>query len=353
MQEGLRIKLKKGRLVAAAVAASWREHVHEFNLDEAELDEVTPLLYGSGAASLGWKRVSKTDLRNTASAELLHQAYRLHSLQAAIHEQKIAKLFGLLSGQGIDAILGKGWAAASLYSDTALRPYGDIDLCVRPEHYEKTEKLLRSPEAQDCPVDLHRQFFELRNRSFDELFERSRLVPLNGEPVRILGTEDHLGLLCIHLLRHGAWRPLWLCDVGAAVESLAGDFDWALCLGRSKTRANWIQSAIALAELLLEARPRHVPQFHPAELPDWLTENVLLQWSHPFAGDQPPLTYPVPITDLLLQPSNLLQGLRNRWPNAIIATISVNGKFNKLPRLPYQLANCAARVAALFGPSGA
>ena len=44
-------------------------------------------------------------------------------------------------------------------------------------------------------------------------------------------TEDQLRQLCLHLLRHGACRPLWLCDVAVMLESLPGDFDWDRCLG--------------------------------------------------------------------------------------------------------------------------
>jgi hypothetical protein len=50
-------------------------------------------------------------------------------------------------------------------------------------------------------------------------------VELNGAKIRILGAEDHLRLLCLHLLKHGAWRPLWLCDVAAALESRPSSFD--------------------------------------------------------------------------------------------------------------------------------
>jgi hypothetical protein len=50
---------------------------------------------------------------------------------------------------------------------------------------------------------------------------------------------------------------------------------------------------------------------------------------------------------LLRHPAGLVDGIRQRWPNAILATISVNGKLNNLPRLPYQLANCIVRMGRL------
>lgn len=340
---------RKGNLVAEVLAGAWRAPASAtLPISERELDEVTPLLYDSGTAALGWRRVSKTPLRDTSSGEVLHQAYRLQSLQSAIHEQKIEKLFSLLRQAQVEAVLAKGWATAGMYVERALRPYGDIDICVRPEHFKSAEEVLSAPEASDCWVDLHRHFSEIDERTIDELFARSRTVSLGKELIRILGPEDQLALSCIHLLKHGAWRPLWLCDVGVAIETLPAAFDWDICLGRNNTRAHWIICAIGLAKRLLRAETDNLPPELNTGLPLWLVENVTRQWANPFAADQPPMSHPVPISDLLRHPTGLVGGLRQRWPNAIIATISVNGEFNNLPRLPYQMANCLSRIGRLL-----
>jgi hypothetical protein len=84
------------------------------------------------------------------------------------------------------------------------------------------------------------------------------------------------------------------------------------------------------------------------EPPAWLVDNVLQQWANPFALNQTPMSHPVPMTYLLRHPAGLLEGLRKRWPNEIIATVSVNGRFNNFPRLPYQMANCISRVRRLL-----
>ncbi len=339
----------KGRLVAEVLAGSWRNsEVPPLNISEAELDAVTPLLYDSGTAALGWRRVSKAALGDTSSGEVLHQAYRLQSLQSGIHEQKIEKVFRLLREARVEAVLGKGWATAGLYPDRALRPYGDIDICVRPESFSLAEEVLSAPEADDCWVDLHRHFSEIDDRTIDEIFERSRLVPLGSEQIRVLGLEDQLALSCIHLLKHGAWRPLWLCDVGVAIESLPPTFDWDVCLGRNRTREKWVICAIGLARSLLRIDTAGLPARTYAPLPAWLIENVIKQWARPFAIHQPPMSHPIPMADLLRHPSGLIGGLRQRWPNPIIATISVNGEFNNLPRFPYQLANCLSRIGRLL-----
>src|SRR5580765_194971 len=203
--------LRKGRLVAKVLAGSWRRQpLPPLRISTAELDEVTPLLYNSGTVALGWRRISQTSLRDTASGEVLHQAYRLLSLESEIHEQKIARVFRLLQAAGIEAILAKGWAVAGLYSERALRPYGDIDLCVRPAQLELAREVLRGPEVSDCWVDLHHNFSEIAERSDDELFARAQTLSCGGALIRVLSLEDQLALSCIHLLKHGAWRPLWL-----------------------------------------------------------------------------------------------------------------------------------------------
>jgi hypothetical protein len=340
---------RKGKLVAQVLSGSWRRSgTAPLEISEPELEAVTPLLYDSGTAALGWRRISTTPLLTSSSAEVLHHAYRLLSLLSEIHEQKVEKVFRLLRHAQVDAVLAKGWASAGSYYDRALRPYGDIDLCVRPEQFAAAEAVLGTPDAQDCWVDLHRHFSEIDERKVEDLFARSRTVSLGEEQIRILGLEDQFALSSIHLLKHGAWRPLWLCDIGVAVESLPPTFDWDVCLGTNSTRANWIACAIGLAARLLGANIDCVPSEMKREPPAWLIESVLRQWANPFAIDQPPMSHPVPMSDLLRHPTGLLEGLRQRWPNPILATISVNGKFNNLPRLPYQMANCLSRIGRLL-----
>ncbi len=342
----------QGELVARALRGSWRAgDLPPFDLLEPELDQIAPLLVGSGAASLGWRVVNRSSLRDSSSGELLHQAYRLQTLQAEIQEQKIEKVFRLLRESSVDAILAKGWAAAGLYPNRTLRPYGDIDICVRSADYQSVSELFSSPRGNDCWIDLHRHFSEIGNRTVAELFSRSKMHRVGQEEVRVLGDEDHVALLSIHLLKHGAWRPLWLCDVAAAMESPSPTFAWDECLGRDPIRASWIQSAFGLAHLLLGASTEKLPaSMRTLAVPEWLVDTVLRQWSNPYARYQAPMNHPVPMTDVWRRPSELIDGLRQRWPNPIIATISVHGRLNELPRLPYQLANCLARVVRFVIP---
>ncbi len=334
---------RRGRLVASVLAGAWRAFPPPPppSLSPAALIEVTPLLLGTGAASLGWWRVRSSELRTSAAAHELRQAYRLYTLQAGRQERQIVQAITLLRSRGVEPLLVKGWAVARLYPERGLRPYGDIDLCVRPEQYAVAVAALAAPAAETVVVDLHKGLPQLHRPSLDDVYERSQLVPLGEVDVRILGTEDHLRYMCIHMLGHGAYRPLWLCDIAVVLESLPKDFDWEYLLRGDRRRADWVACTVCLARQLLGARLDGIPTAEGARhLPRWLLPSVLSQWSiGEHYLDSPSMAYS------FRHPAQLLRALRLRWPNPIQATVGVGGPFNELPRLPFQLWECVSRTA--------
>lgn len=333
---------KRGKLVAASLAGAWRCPPPDLDSSAEELAEIAPLLMQSGGAALGWRRVLNSDLRSHPSLSQLQQAYRLHILQAAIHEREIKQTCTFLRSLGLEPLLGKGWAIARLYPERGLRPYGDLDLYVRREHYAAVTSALSGSDAPASPVDLHRGAAELDDRSFDDLYDRSRLVTLGQVEVRILGPEDNLRLLCLHTLRHGAWRPLWLCDIAVATESRPADFDWDYFLSGDRQRSDWVACAMGLAHQLLGATVDDTPvEWRAKHLPRWLVPTVLLQWG----TFQTPHGCRPPIKTYLHHPGFVLWALRLRWPNPIEATVGVRGPFNELPRLPFQIGDSLLRAS--------
>lgn len=339
--------LTRGRLISKILRGAWRSSpTADLPLSVEELDEVTPLLYDSGAAALGWWRVRHTNLRESPPAELMRQAFRLQTLFARNHEIKVQKIFRLLRAAGVEPILLKGWAIGRLYPEIGLRPSGDIDLFVRRRDYPAAQNVVKSDDARDCWVDLHGRIFELADRNPEDLFARSELLTSGDEQIRILKSEDHFALLAVHLLKHGAWRPLWLCDLGLLLESMPENFDWQLCLGTSKRRANWILSSIYLAHELMDAQISNEEiAARSRQIPDWLVPAVLKQWEAPFREVHESLPL---MAGYLRQPANFIREIPNRWPNPIVATVNVRGKFNNYPRFAYQLCEMAARTAKFF-----
>ena len=338
-----------GCLVANALRGSWRlSSTTDLTPDDFEV--VTPLLYDSGAAGLGWWTIRDTPLADTQSGELLHQAFRLLTLQAAIHQTKIERVFRHLRAANVEPILIKGWSVARQYPQPGLRPYGDIDLLVTHEDFSTATSVTESAELRDCRIDLHPGIFELVDRRLSDVFARSKLVPCGTERARVLSDEDHLALLAVHFLKHAGWRPLWLCDIALLLESTPDDFDWDVCLGPDKRRVNWILSVIGLARELLGASSDDARIDARAIVPAWLSESVLTNWEQPFVGKHEPYNHQAPIRSYLTRPGGVIADLRRRWPNPILATVTVNGTFGKRRRVRYQLRNCLQRAGRLVWP---
>jgi hypothetical protein len=344
-----------GRGLAQALAGSWRSAPPQVDFIPADWDVTVARLLETGAGALGWWRVRGSELRHLPGSAKLHDAYRIHSLQACMHEPLWAEVADRCRAVDVDPLLAKGWAMARIYPEPGLRPYGDIDLFVRPEQHSAAETALADFTGRTLTVDLHRGFPDLADHPLEDVFVHSELWLCGTSRVRVVGPEDQLRHLCVHVLRHGAWRPLWLCDVAAALESADGSFDWDYCLRGSRQRTQAVVCAVGLAHQLLAARVEHTPLADRAQsLPRWLVPSVLRQW-----GLRYERFTDLPMLSTLARPSAIMPAFRRRWPNPVEATMSVRGPFNDLPRLPFQLADCLSRLGGfmfrlaryrLFGP---
>ena len=306
------------------------------------------MLLASGAGPLAWWRARRSELRTTPAALDLQDAYRLHALQAILHEREITATFTLLRSAGVEPILVKGWAVARIYPERGLRPYGDIDLCCRPDQYSAAAAAVRRAKKPKLYLNLHNGFDTLDELSWDELYPHSQVVTLGEVGVRVLSPEDHLRLLCVHLLRRAAWRPLWLCDIAAAVEARQTDFDWDRCLNRNRL-ADWVACAIGLAHQLLKLPVDDTPVAARAKrLPRWLVPHVLKHWSAPFPDLYPPQSHGGPLINYIRRRTRVLHALRKRWPDPIEATITMRGPLNEWPRLPFQIGHYAVKAGEFF-----
>lgn len=334
-------------ILAESLAGSWRASPPGPELSCAELARVAPLLVGSGAAALVWWKVRGSSLQNCAAAEALRQAYRGQALQSALQEREVEHVFALLRSAGVEPVLLKGRAAAVLYPERGLRPPGDIDLCVRPERYEAARAVLWGPGRVGTSVtDLGHDGAALKGAcGWDALYARTRLMDLNGSKIRVLGREDQLRFLCLHLLRHSAYRPVWLCDVAAAFES-AAEFDWEVALGADELTRQRVACVIDLARGLLGARREDVPEeLKAARAPAWLVAEVLRQWERPTTAEHLPRER---MAVSLRHPARSLSALLSRWPDPIKAFVGLNQPFDERPRLPRQLKFYAVQSAAFL-----
>jgi Uncharacterised nucleotidyltransferase len=336
--------MSPGSVLASLLRGIWRHNPPALAISEDELTRVTPLLLRSGGGALGWYRVRRSGLRISVAARTLQQAYRLHALRAAVHEQVLPGLFGALRSVGVEPILIKGWAVARLYPEPGLRPYGDFDLVVRPEQHAAAVTVLNEGRCNECPVDLHYGLRRMHDQRLDALYARSQTMRLNQVDIRILAPEDHLVVLIRHFLRHNAWRPLWLCDIAAALESRPPDFDWDRCLEGSRHRAGWVACTLGLAHQLLDAHVENTPIANRANhLPTWLVPAVLRQWDRCLgAGARASVIHD--IASHWRHPIQIVREAYERWDMPIAATVAFGGAVNEFPRLPFQLGLALAHV---------
>lgn len=332
---------KKGReagsLVAAWLRGAWRERPPPPALEPAEVEAVLAILNRSGCAGLGWWAIRDSGLRDTPAGRALQDAFRLQVLGAARRDEAVADIFRRLAAAGIDALLGKGWAAAPAYAHRALRPYGDFDLYAEPGD---AARALDALEGCGHPIDLHRGLAELADRGWGDVRARALWREAAGTRVRVFGAEDHLRLLALHMLRHGAWRPLWMCDLGAALESLPETFDWDYALRGRRAWTAGVRTAVALALELLGADAARVPEALAAPAPRWVVRSVLHQWGTPIV----PHGVRRPFRAAVRRPLDIPRQLGLRWPNPVEATFDLGLGFGRFPvRLPVQVADCVAR----------
>ncbi|MGH9927668.1 MAG: nucleotidyltransferase family protein, partial [Pyrinomonadaceae bacterium] len=196
-------------------------------------------------------------------------------------------------------------------------------------------------------VDVHEGAAHLDEKPYEDLFASAIVVDLEGAPVRILRPEDHLRILVVHFLHHGAWRPAGLCDIALMIENVDSKFDWDRCLTGDRKRARWITCTIELANHLLGANIDKVPsEIRHEAMPRWLEPAVLKEWENPVSIEH---VVPPPLAERLQHPLETVKAIRGRWPpNPIQATVVLNGPFNDWPRIIFQTGNYLSRSVTFF-----
>ena len=160
---------------------------------------------------------------------------------------ELLALIELFNSRGIEVVCYKGPALAYLaFNGASGREWGDLDLLVAPENYERAVELLKAEgfetEQKELPrcylklayeitlihnqrrvtVDLHRSAFSEAFRDSFSLSQKNPFtVQINGHPVETFDPEEHLVLLALHGSKHG-WRKLrWVYDLVALSSSHA------------------------------------------------------------------------------------------------------------------------------------
>ena len=247
-------------------------------------------------------------------------------------QKAIAGALRVLERRGIDSILIKGWAVSRLYPAPGLRPPGDIDLCVHPRAFDAAAAELRAAGYM-AMVDLHHGIGHPRSvlldRPFEEVLGGCSTVTLGDIDVRVPSREQHLRLLCRHLLKHGLCRPIWLCDVALLVEE-APDLDWDEVLRGDRPGWRWVEAVVALARDVLGAEAPAWPR-SKMRAPPWMTRCLLKEW-----GTTRRRTNRTVVSDMA-SCRRPIDVLRRHWPDPAAASFRIHAPLLG-PRSPLQAA---------------
>jgi Uncharacterised nucleotidyltransferase len=349
-----------GRSIAHFLGGSWRELRLQAPFDENEARSLAPVLLTGGAGPLAWWRLGAGDFQSKGfPISEFQQAYRISRLTLREKESSASHAVALLREKGIDSIVFKGPVAARLYPDLGLRPYGDVDLAVAPDDYAHARKTIQESVTEGISIDLHRRtrteavssgslrqpdesFGELDDVPWDEVMSRSVILKLAAGDVRAPSPEHHLRLLCIHFMKHGGFRALWLCDIAAAVERAGPEFDWNLFLKGDAWRTRCALVALQLAGELLGARIDGTPAQSAPPLPAWVAPSVLREWARPerWPGHRPLAS------SLFRTPWRIPFELVRRLPGALESTVNQGTQFESFPGLA-QIGEAAWKIRAL------
>jgi hypothetical protein len=214
-------------------------------LNEANEHRVLPLLYHN--LHQNYRDHTPNDIYQT-----LHAQVNFIAVQNALFAAELVELVEYLDEHDVCSIPFKGSIAAIVdYESLALRQFGDLDLLVNPDDYERTRELLTARSYRfvvdwgwECTysnddlgvhVDLHRALTQDTfpvHLDFTNLCNRLRTINIVGKEVSVLGTEDTLIMLCIQLSKDAnagtnALRLSKVCDINALLrKNQAIDWNW-------------------------------------------------------------------------------------------------------------------------------
>ena len=206
-------------------------------------------------------------------------------VQGLFFRPHLAALLAGAAAVGLDLLVLKGAALAeTLYPRPGLRPFGDIDVLVRPEDAPRARPLLENLgyivapavwEALQNGADTQANFFKhtgrgvvvvelhtdlLSNGFFrghisldtDGLWSRARPARLAGTDTLVLGPEDQLLHLCLHLAGHYFFAPQSLRDIDLLCRTDALDWPLFLRLAADAHAAPLSYAALSAAATVLQ-----------------------------------------------------------------------------------------------------
>ena len=296
-----------GRALLAIAVAQWERRPLPPSLNWGALL--------SAAAAQGLLPLANPLVQESDCPPDVKQAFRLRALGMALRgrqlEDELGGILEALEGAGADTIVLKGPALANtVYRDPSLRPYTDLDLLSREEHWPLIHQTLlhlgfaplngirEAPPPKIWPgkayyhseyyreegrlkLDVHYDVWQsgLRPRLGEVFWNRAHRARIAGRPTRVLARDDQILQTCVHLHQHGYSRLIWLCDLALLMRSSqSSQINWQYVVQAARSEGIELSvyfSLCHLRRLLGVASPPWVPcALRPGFLLAWLHNRV-------------------------------------------------------------------------------
>jgi len=218
----------------------------------------------------------------------IEQYFQVNHSHNQIQLQELGHLTKILKNNKIRTIILKGRPLGSeAYGDTLVRRSTDFDVLIPADKFPEAENLLLAEGynpyqkvqnlkglkkqinlwfSKQYPFQKYKGLFNLDLHiavmppgyhypvNFDQLWERSKSISMNGIEIRALEPEELLILLSYHGVKN-QWHNLkYVCDIAALLESHP-DLKWETILVRARRNRcqRFVLIGLALANSLLDA----------------------------------------------------------------------------------------------------
>jgi len=216
-----------------------------------------------GIRALLYRGLLRLDLHHSDIQTLIQQLREPIANQGIAYEfaypGQLAKIVRAMNKAGINVLLLKGYALATqIYGQAGLRPYGDFDLMISPGDIDKTEDVIESlgfepdewyqsrgwyrknhhhlaPYQQQgwLQVEVHHKLLEpeinaIHGITFEDLWDDSQVIVVDGIPARTLCMEHLFIYLCLHASSSHLFTTglKAIRDIAEAVEVHHDTIDW-------------------------------------------------------------------------------------------------------------------------------
>ena len=256
------MKANENKILACAAELNPDSEQHEglrrLMSHYTDVGQLIDLTDKEGLTCLFYRNLKKSGLLETLSPQQRERLQTTYYKTAGfnlklIHELK--EVLFLVNQEKIRVVLLQGMdLLQQLYEDIGLRPMIDIDLWVLQKDYPAFIAILTRQGYKRDPIyrntfrrgsttfDLHTHILWadriqarklLLNKGEEDLYQRARLVDIEGQEALCLNPYDQVLYLSLHILKHHVNRLIWLADIKGLMEKWNGT-DWEALMNRAK-----------------------------------------------------------------------------------------------------------------------